>query len=240
LPQLARQLDLPKSSTHCLLLTLERRGYLHKNETTNRYKLGWKLFRLSNGALAGLKIREQAAPFLHALMKKTSLTVHMAVLEQLEAVLVAKVEPPGQGCRTTWVGKKMDLHATGVGKALLAYLSDEDIAEVMRKHGLSRYNDNTITSFQKLKREIEQIGKCGYATEDEEGEVGYRCVGAPIFDHVGAVPAAISVAGTTSEITEQNFAFIRDAVKECAASISHALGYVPTGQPTPQAVHSVG
>jgi DNA-binding IclR family transcriptional regulator len=227
LPELSRRLELPKSSAHCLLVTLERRGYLHRNEQTNRYLFGRKLFGLANTALTGLKLREQAAPLLRALMRETRLTVHMAILEQGEAVLVEKIEPPGLMRLATWVGKRMDLHATAVGKALLAYLPDEDIERLIRDHGLPRYNDNTITSARKLKEEIARTRAAGHAVEDQEGEIGFRCIGAPVFDHTGSVAAAISVAGTTAQITGENFASLVEVVKHTAAGLSGVLGYNP-------------
>jgi len=231
LPELSRSLNLPKSSAHCLLLTLERRGYLYRNGRTNRYVFGRKLFGLANTALSGLKLREQAAPFLRELMQNTRLTVHMAILEQGEAVLVEKIEPPGLLRLATWVGKRMDLHATAVGKALLAYLSDEQMQLAIRNHGLPRYNDNTITSVRKLREEVAGIRKAGYSVEDQEGEIGFRCIGAPVFDHGGELAAAISVAGTTAQITDENFASLVKSVKCTAAAVSRALGFDSESSP---------
>src|SRR5580704_227242 len=95
LPELSRRLGLPKSSTYCLLVTQERRGYLLRNNRTHRYMFGLKLFSLANMALSGVELRENAASFLHPLMEWSRLTVHMAIIEDHEAVLIEKVEPPG-------------------------------------------------------------------------------------------------------------------------------------------------
>jgi DNA-binding IclR family transcriptional regulator len=116
LPELSRRLGLPKSSTYCLLVTLERRGYLLRNNRTHRYMFGLKLFSLANMALSGIELRENAAGFLHALMHRSSLTVHMAIIEGDEAVLIEKVEPPGLVRLATWVGKRLELHSSAVGK----------------------------------------------------------------------------------------------------------------------------
>jgi DNA-binding IclR family transcriptional regulator len=227
LPELSRRLEMPRSSTHCLLVTLERRGYLHRNEHTNRYMFGRKLFSVANTALSGLKLREQAAPLLRDLMRRTRLTVHMAILEHGEAVLVEKIEPPGMLRLATWIGKRMDLHATGVGKALLAYLPDEEIDALITGHGLPRYNDNTITSVRKLREEMARVRRAGYSVEDQEGEIGFRCIGAPVFDETGKAAAAISIAGTTSQITDENFLSLAAVVKGTAASLSSVLGCPP-------------
>ena len=224
LPELSRRLSLPKSSTHCLLLTLERRGYLIRNERTHRYMLALKLFSLANVALGGIKLREQASPFLHALMQRCRMTVHMAVLEHDEAVIVEKVEPP-PGVRRipTWVGKRLDLHCSGVGKALIAYLPEERLLSLVDEHRLARYNDNTLTSFRRLKQELEETRRRGYSIEDEEGELGTRCIGAPVLAGPEEAIAAISVAGTTAEIQHETIPQTGELVKQTAFHIAETI-----------------
>ena len=227
LPELSRQLGLPKSSTYCLLVTLERRGYLHRNNRTHRYMFGLKLFSVANMALSGVELRENAAGFLQLLMQRSRLTVHMALIESDDAVLIEKVEPPGLVRLATWVGKRLDLHSSAVGKCLLAYLPEDEFLRLVRDRGLTRNNENTITSIRKLKHQMTQIRQAGYAIEDEEGEIGCRCVGAPVFDHSGNVIAAISVAGTTAQIRSEDFTYFGQLVQQTASDISEALGLVP-------------
>ncbi|HLN01548.1 MAG TPA: IclR family transcriptional regulator [Bryobacteraceae bacterium] len=227
LPELSRRLGLPKSSTYCLLVTLERRGYLLRNNRTHRYMFGLKLFSLANLALSGIELREKAASFLQPLMQRSRLTVHMAIIEDHEAVLIEKVEPPGLVRLATWVGKRLELHCSAVGKCLLAYLPDAEFLRLVRDRGLTRNNENTITSIRKLKQQMTQIRHTGYAIEDEEGEIGCRCVGAPVFDHSGNVIAAISVAGTTAQITSEEFSYFGQLVRQTASDISQALGLIP-------------
>ena len=227
LPELSRRLALPKSSTYCLLVTLERRGYLHRNNRTHRYMFGLKLFSLANMALSGVELRENAAGFLQSLMQRARLTVHMALIEGDEAVLIEKVEPPGLVRLATWVGKRLDLHCSAVGKCLLAYLPEDEFLRLVRDRGLPRNNENTITSIRRLKQQMAQIRQDGYAIEDEEGEIGCRCVGAPVFDHSGNVIAAVSVAGTTAQIRSEEFTYFGHLVRQTAADISEALGFLP-------------
>lgn len=227
LSELARVLRLPRSSTHCLLLTLERQGYLHRHEETGRYMFGAKLLNLVNMALSRMELRERAAPYLHALMRRTGLTVHMAIVDRGEAVLVEKVEPPGLVRLATWIGKRMDIHCTGVGKALLAHLPEDEVERLIRERGLPRHNENTIVSPKRLREELRRIRERGYSLDDEEDEIGLRCLGAPIFDHRGHVVASVSVAGTIAQITGENMAELAEAVKEAAAAISRQLGFAP-------------
>jgi DNA-binding IclR family transcriptional regulator len=227
LPELGRRLALPKSSTYCLLVTLERRGYLLRNSRTHRYMFGLKLFSLANMAINGVELRENAAAFLQSLMQRSRLTVHMALIEGDEAVLIEKVEPPGLVRLATWVGKRLELHCSAVGKCLLAYLPEGEFLRLVRDRGLTRNNENTITSIRKLKQQMTQIRDAGYAIEDEEGEIGCRCVGAPVFDHSGNIIAAISVAGTTAQIGSEEFVYLGHLVRQTASDISEALGFIP-------------
>ena len=223
LPEIARELRLPKSSVHCLLVTLERHRYLHRNERTSRYMFGSKLFSLGNMSLSGLQVRQVAAPHMHSLTERTGLTTHLAVLERYEAVLVEKVEPPGVFKLATWLGKRMDLHCTSLGKALIAYLSEEELGQLVRERGLPHHNDNSIGSIRKLKDELARARQVGYCTDDEEDEIGYRCIGAPIFDEKGQVVAAVSVSGTTAQVWEDNLKALAREVIETAEAITKSF-----------------
>src|SRR5579859_3904818 len=106
LPEIATGLRLPKSSVHCLLVTLERHRYLHRNDRTCRYMFGSKLFSLGNMSLNGLRVRQVAGPHMRSLTERTGLTTHLGVLERYEAVLMEKVDPPGVFKIATWLGKR--------------------------------------------------------------------------------------------------------------------------------------
>ena len=225
--ELTRRLALPKSSTHCLLLTLERHGYLHRNQNTGRYMFGLKLHSLAKVALTRIEVREQAKPFLYVLMEKTKLTVHMAILEANQAILVDNIYFRVPFRIASWVGKQMDVHCTGLGKALIAYLPEEQLDGIMKSHGLSPHNDNTIVSVKKLKENLNQARLLGYFLDDEEEEIGLRGIGTPIFDHMGGVTAAISVAGTTAQVRPENLSMLAEKVKHTGLEISQELGFDP-------------
>lgn len=227
LPEIVQKTGMPKSSIHCLLVTLERRGYLHRNDRTGRYKFGLQLFSLANMALSGLKLRDEAAPFLRGLVEKTHLTAHMVILEHREAVLISKYEPSGIFRLATWIGKRMDLHCTGLGKALMAYLPKEEVNEIIEEHGLPRHNDNTLCSRRRLKEELARTVERGFAVDNEEDEIGLRCIGAPVFGVDNRVLASISVAGTTAQITLENLRKLAEEVKQTAVAISRSLGHDP-------------
>ncbi len=231
LQELVQSTGLPRSSIHCLLLTLQRHGYVHRNGRTSRYMFGLKIFSLANAALSGVKLREQAAPFLVPVVRKTGLTTHLAIREQHEIVLISKYENPGTFRLATWLGKRMEAHCTGLGKAMIAHMPEAELEQMIRSRGLPRHNESTIVSVTRLKAELARIRKQGFALDDEEDEVGLRCIGAPVFDDTGRAVAAVSIAGTVLQITPQNLKDLAAPVMEAAASISRVLGYTPDSGP---------
>lgn len=222
LSELTRELSLPKSSTYVMLLTLERLGYLHRNESTGRYMFGTKILSLANMALNGLSLRKLASPYLKQLMKKTKLTVHMTIQEHHEAVIIEKADSSYTPKVETWVGKRMGVHCTAAGKALLSDWTDEEIDRLIR-YGLPRYNDNTIVSPTKLKNQLALVSRQGYSVDDEEETIGSRCIGAPVTDATGKVIAAISVAGYKQQINHESFPALIESVTETAACISRCI-----------------
>jgi DNA-binding IclR family transcriptional regulator len=234
LSELTRELDLPKSSTYGMLLTLERLGYLHRNESTGRYMFGMKILSLASMAMNGLNLRKLAVPHLRQLMNKTGLTVHMAIREHHEVVIIEKVESPYTPKVETWIGKRMGIHCTAAGKALLSDWPEEEIDRLVR-YGLPRYNDNTIVTPKRLKNEIALVAKQGYSIDDEEETIGSRCVGAPITDETQKIVAAVSVAGYKKQIHHETFPILVDSVKQTAVDISKELTRAaePNEEPQP-------
>lgn len=222
--EMSQKLRIPKSSTHLILATFERRGFLQKNRHNHRYSFGLRLLGLSRSALANLDLREEARPFLQTLMQKTGLTVHMAVLERDEAVIVEKVEAPGLVRLASWIGRRLDVNCTGVGKALISFLPSEDLDYLLRTKTFSRHNSHTIISKNALRRELTLIQQCGYALDNEEDEPGVRCIGVPVFDENHAAVAAISVVGTTSQIAMDRVPKLAAIVKQSAKRLSKQLG----------------
>ena len=200
LPAVSEKLGAPKSSVHCILLTLERQGYLLRSATTRRYTISLQLVSLAGRALRGLALQENAAPHLYALSRATNCASHLAVLNQNEPVLIAKVEPPGAYRLATWVGRRMELHCTAIGKVLIASLTDEELADLLHERKLSRHNQYTITSTRRLTEEVRNVRRQGFAEDNEEDEIGMRCYAVPVLDGTGRTVAAISISGSTTVV----------------------------------------
>ncbi len=151
------------------------------------------------------------------------MTVHLAVLDQGEAVYIEKVEAPGFFKVNTWVGRRMFLHSTSVGKCLLAWLPKHEVETIAKQQGLKKRTPKTITSITKLIADLEHVKQAGYAVDDEENSLGARCLGAPIFDTMGNVTAALGASGTLTQLDEASMPRIIDALKETARRISRQL-----------------
>src|SRR5712672_3699150 len=221
--EISRKLAIPKSSASYILRTLEKRSYLRREIETGRYRLGLKILSLGGDAQANLDIADVALPFMRTLGEKIRMTVHLAVLDQGEAVYIEKVEAPGFFKVNTWVGRRMFFHSTSVGKCLLAWLPKHEIETIVKEQGLKKRTPKTITSISKLIADLEHVKQSGYAVDDEENSLGARCLGAPIFDTVGNVTAALGASGTLTQTDEDNMPRIIDALKETARRISRQL-----------------
>jgi DNA-binding IclR family transcriptional regulator len=172
---------------------------------------------------SSLDIADVSSPFMRALGEKIHLTVHLAVLDQGEAVYVEKVEAPGFFKVNTWVGRRMFLHSTSVGKCLLAWLPKHQVETLVKPQGLKKRTPKTITTLTKLLADLEHVKQEGCAVDDEENSLGARCLGAPVFDATGTVVAALGASGTLTQMDEINMPRIAEALKETARRISRQL-----------------
>jgi DNA-binding IclR family transcriptional regulator len=224
LREIAIKLGVPRSSTHSLLVALERRGYLQRNESSGRYQFGPKVFTLANAGLKGMALREISYSILAALMRQTGLTVHMAIMDRDHAVLIEQIVPPPELAPMTWLGERLELHCTALGKALAAFEPEEQWSRFVRERALPRHNENTICSPKKVLEEFATTRKRGFAFDDEEVDLHLRCLGVPVFGSAGEVIAAISVSGTCVEVHAGNAAALVKLLTAAATQIRKTLG----------------
>ncbi|MDQ2900175.1 MAG: IclR family transcriptional regulator [Acidobacteriota bacterium] len=227
LSQVTRYLELPKSSVFCLLHTLDNSGYVYKDADSGKYRLSLRVCGLADLALNGIGLRDQARPHLRRLAESTGMTVHLAVLEQGACILIEKISRPDVNPVATWVGKHLSFHCTALGKVLAAYLAEEELATLIREHGLMRHNDCTICSPKRLKKELASVRERGYAIDDEEEEIGVRCAGAPVFNASEKVVAAVSVVASATELHAGNMDRIARHLMAVANDISDQVKAAP-------------
>jgi DNA-binding IclR family transcriptional regulator len=223
--EFSRKLKIPKSSASYILRTLEQHEYLRRDGEAGRYRLGMKVLTLSRAALSGVDVREVALPIMRHLVERIHITTHLAVLDRNEAVYVEKVETPGFIKMDTWIGRRMEVHSTAVGKALLAYLDPKHRDGILRHRALKKLTPHTITTIPRLLQDLERVRQLGYSVDDEENSLGARCVGAPIFNAEGGIEAAIASTGTVNDVPQDGVAHVADMLKEAARRISHQIGY---------------
>ncbi|MGQ9617245.1 MAG: IclR family transcriptional regulator [Spirochaetota bacterium] len=222
---ISKKLNLPKSTTHMIVNTLVHEGILEKDINTNYYQLGLKLFELGNRARSNLEVRKVATPYLKDLNEFFDETVHLTILDNYEVLYVECFESTKRLRTYSVIGVRAPLHCTAVGKAIMAFLPDEEIVKVIEEKGLQRFTQNTITEKELLVKELQKIRKIGYAVDNMEHEEGVRCVGAPLWNHTGNVFASISVSGPSQRLGNEKIPDIAKKVMSVANEISRKMGF---------------
>lgn len=223
--KLSRELGLAKSTAFSILSTLEHLGYVFKDEN-HRYHLSVKLFSLSSIMVQQMDFRKAATPILRHIVEETRETTNLAMLQRGEGIVVDTLPGPHTVTVNTFPGERFSLHSTAIGKALLAWLPDDELDPILATKGLPSRTPNTITSLAAFKKELRRTRKRGYATDDEEDFPGLRCVGAPLFDHSGRVVAAISVTVPAQRLPVSNMDALAAVVVDGAMQVSNKLGYL--------------
>ncbi len=225
--EISHTLGINKSTVRRILKALASHRLVEENESTGRYRLGIRLFELGSSVVARLDPQERARPYLERLVLETGETAHLCILDRGEVLYLDKHEPMRTMRIPSEVGRRNPAHCTAVGKALLAYLPEEELEELVRQHGLRAYTARTITTLAELKRELARVREQGYSVDNEEFEEGLRCIGAPIRDYSGRVVASISIAGPAFRLTEEKVPVLAHSVVEVARELSEELGYRP-------------
>ncbi len=176
-----------------------------------------------------MELHDVALPILQELVDKTGLAGHLAILDGYDAVYIEKIDKPGFIKMDTWVGRRLEVHCTSVGKALIAHLPPESIEEIIMKKGLPKHTPKTITSSNQLFSELAKVRAAGYALDNSENSPDVRCIAAPIFNVQGKVEAALGLTGTESQMRLQKLKGYVKLIKQAARNISHQMGYHGTG-----------
>lgn len=237
LTDLATRTGLNISTCHHLLATLIQRGFAAKVPGRRLYALGARILYLGHACLQ-VDLPRRAQPFMEAINNATGETVHLAVL-QGDSVVTLAVREARHAVRvdTGKVGKLEAPHATSVGKAIFAWLPEDEMRRILAG-GMKRFTANTITEFPALLESLRIVRRNGYAMDREEHLPGVICVGAAIRDHAGTVIGAISASTPTMRASEEHIALMRDEIVAATRALSAQFGE-PGSQPAtdrPQAI----
>jgi DNA-binding IclR family transcriptional regulator len=226
LADLAKRTGIPRATAFRLLSTLEQSGFLAKEH--GAYQLGIKCFVLGNIVAGGLDLRETAHPHLVALRDATRETTQIAILDHWQVVYLERMlSPLPVGFMRARSGAILPAYCTALGKTLLAYLPETEVAEWAAAQRFTALTPSTITTPRRLLKELGVIRQRGYGLDEEEREKGVCCIAAPVRNHTGDVVAAVSAAGPVQRMPrELAGSTVASAVLSTAAAISIDLGYV--------------
>jgi IclR family transcriptional regulator, KDG regulon repressor len=223
--EIGAKTNLHRSTAHRILMALEYNDLIQQNPENGKYRLGIKLFRLGHQAVSHLNLREICRPFLTRIMNETKETVHLAVLDEDQVLYLDKVEGPHALRMPSRVGRRIPTYCTSLGKAMLSCLDDQQVKNIFRNQVLRPYTANTLKTASQLLYDLRMIRKRGYSIDNEEIEIGLRCVGAPIKDYTGAMVGAISAAAPSARLSGQKIHTVGRLVVTTAEEISEKLGY---------------
>lgn len=222
---ISKMTGLHKSTVHSLLKTLKKYSYIEQNPENEKYRLGLKLVERGNFVVSNIDIRQIARSFLVDLANKTGQTVHLGILNGQEGVYIDKVQGKLAVIRFSQIGKGLPLHSTAIGKVLLAFQEPKDIEEILHGYVFSKQNENTITDKEVFLRQLEEVHQQGYAVDNQENEIGVRCVAVPILNFENKVVASISLSTLISQVNDEKLEEYIRLIKQTGLDISKKLGY---------------
>jgi IclR family KDG regulon transcriptional repressor len=223
--EIGAKTHLHRSTAHRILMALEYNDLIQQNPENGKYRLGIKLFRLGHQAVSHLNLREICRSFLNRVMEETKETVHLAVLDEDQVLYLDKVEGPHALRMPSRVGRRIPTYCTSLGKAMLSCFDDQEVKNILHVQVLRPYTANTVKTLNQLLTDLRMIRRRGYAVDNEEIEIGLRCVGAPIKDYSGIMVGAISVAAPSARLSSQKISTVGRLVVATAEEISEKLGY---------------
>jgi len=229
LNDLSQRVGMPDSTVLRIVNTLVQNGYAYQEENTHRYGLTLRFASIGQMVNHTLHIRDIVKPYLKRLSSLSGESACLTIEEEMEAIYI-DVEDGVDGMLKIMqrIGKRAPLHATGVGKIFLTQYSPEKMEKLIREKGLVALTAHTLTSVDALMEEIQKIKAQGYAMDNEECELGARCVAAPLFNYENKVIAAISITGPSLRITDEKMEQLKKLILETAQTISIQLGYNPS------------
>ncbi|MDD2574404.1 MAG: IclR family transcriptional regulator [Bacillota bacterium] len=227
--ELGQRVGLHKSTVYRLLSTLLEWGYVEKDSKESTYKLGLKIIDLGSIFLNNIELKTEALPYLNELKEKSQQPVHLARLEDGQIVYMEKVDVISSIRMYSDIGRRVPAHSTALGKAMMAHMNVAEVEEIISTRKLRAVTPKTITDKQKFMEELRKVKAKGYALDDQENEMGIRCLAAPIMDYRCKVIAAVSTSGAMELFTYERLEGLKQHVMDTAHNISIRLGFKSSG-----------
>ncbi|MFG3259569.1 IclR family transcriptional regulator [Streptomyces sp. NPDC048172] len=231
--QVAQRCGISKSAAFGMLQTLRAYGFVSDDGEgmSRRYRLGMGLARLGDRARSQVSLRGVARPVLGRLTTETGMASRLAVPQDGHAVVVDQVEVDQRVRLDLRMGQRELPHCTGLGKALLSAVPQQEAAAVIARHGLPRRTARTITDADTFLSHLRDIERVGFALDDEEDAEGILCIGAPVRDDSGTCVGAISITGLKLGLPAWRYQELGGQVRDAAGRISGELGWLPPEEP---------
>ena len=226
--EISQLMGLSKSTLHSILKTLQLHGYIDQNPENGKYRLGMKLVERGHFVVGSMDIRQKAKSWLTELSLKTGQTTHLGVLDGNEGVYIEKIEGKQAAIAYSRIGRRLPVHATAIGKVLIAWLGDAELAAVLQNYEYSIYTPATLSTREALLDVLAQTRELGYAIDDEENEQGVRCVSVPVWNHELRVIAALSLSTLKSRVDDNELAGYLKLLEEAGQHLSAEVGYPAT------------
>jgi DNA-binding IclR family transcriptional regulator len=223
--EIARLLDLPVGTASGLIYTLKHNGYLAQNPSNRKYLLGIKLAERAGVLFDQLDLRRAALPYLEQLCAWCGESVNLGILDGGSVVYIERLFGPHSLAIRSEVGKHAPIHSTAMGKVLLAYRPADELRRFLAGYPFQPVTRHTIQDAAAFHAELELTRRRGYGVDDEENEIGGRCVAAPIFDSSGLPAAAVSVSVPVQRLPAERIPEFGRKLQETAAKISQELGF---------------
>ena len=227
LSEIAAASEVPAPTAYRMLVTLENHGMVEFDKSDQLWSVGVGAFRTGSAFLRRRRLVDRARAVMQDLMERSGETANLGVAEDGCVVFVSQVETHEAIRAFFRPGTRSPFHASGIGKAVLAYLTPERVAAIARREGLERYTETTKASLDDLSADLETIRARGFAIDDEERYPGMRCVAAAIFNEYGEPLGGISVSGPTVRVTGARADELGALVADAAAEITRSIGGTP-------------
>lgn len=229
LTAIADEMRQSPATVYRILITLEGRDLVEFDASEQLWHIGPQAFVIGARFLRRTSLVERARPILRWLMEETGETANLGVERETAVLFVSQVETPATIRAFFPPGTLSPMHASGIGKALMAQMDKPRLARVLRGRGLKAFTQNTLTDPALLGADLAEIRRRGYALDDEEKNEGMRCIAAPVFDMNGEAVAGLSVSGPTSRVRREDVERLSRPVIEAAQDLTKAIGGVAAG-----------
>ncbi len=229
LAELSKRVGLHNSTTFHLVRTMVALGYVRQLKDSKRYRIGRPLFALAANALDEIEMMSLATPVLEALSRETGESAHFSVRMNDSVVVLARTSGPGAFQMADRVGVVRPAYCTALGKIMLAALSDEQVDDYLERTELTAMTPNTITTAERMRREVTEVRRAGLAIDDGEFDPEARCVALPVRDFTGQVIGALGISGPVWRLSIDTLKKRAALVRAAADKLSAEFGYPGEG-----------